>query len=130
MLAIGGGWFSSFIVGVVFLPGVASGLLVLCGSFLFGRDWGAFRLWSACSRMGRFLRRFGVGRFGAWLADVDRRVIGRFWRLDVAWLLVLGVDCFGMTVGAHISLVVSGVFCGAFWLVFGAGDFRTLARAW
>lgn len=87
-----------------FLPGVASGLLVLCGSFLFGRDWGAFRLWRACSRMGRFLRRFGVGRFGAWLAGEDRRVIGR------GVVISLGSGCFGMAVGAHISLVVSGVF--------------------
>lgn len=48
--------FSTFIGGVIFLPGVSSGLLVWCGRFSWGFWLGGVKgVWcGACSRAGRF----------------------------------------------------------------------------
>ena len=72
MLAIGGDGF---------LPGVASGLLVLCGRFLVWRDWVRFRSGTAVARVfenGGVLARGWLSGFGAWF-------------LAIGWGVVLGL---------------------------------------
>ena len=132
-------WFSYFHRRGGFLPGVASGLLVLCGSFLCGRDWGGFRSGTAVARVFE-----NGGVFGAWLAERFRRVVFGDWLGRGAWSWEWlfrhgcwraypargGVDCLaGQLTGVWrewFSSVGAGVVVlaiGCFWCVIGARVF-------
>lgn len=92
-----------------FLPGVASGLLVLCGRFLVWRDWARFGCGARVRSRGVFLGVIRAGVFGV----IGMRVFGA-WFLAIGWGVVfgLGSGCFGMAVGAHIQRAGSGLFGG------------------